>query len=543
MKLAPLINALNICIRFLGKHLFMVAFVFLFLASLYVRVSAVGYPRNPEIYRDYLVSNHIVQFSHERPLTGASNNIFPVLRSSASYPYIWATCLWVYNHFLTLTAVQIVLQMLALFALCAGTKYVFGSEAALFASVWFGLGREFVSHGQSIWQPYTMEAFLYIAWFFFGYAFRKKSAWALSAAGVFLVFAGSFHYSAYTLLPIYVGGALLLFRYGLGRPWLESVVRTLAPMGMMLLLQYTSVLLYLQNIHFTFADLGLGQRIVSGEDGGGVVAHFASNVQIVVRNLFQNTHYTYMLNPWVMGSVFTLLVFYTLWRRVENGGMSVSQKWVAGGLFLAVMVPPVTLAFFNGVLWPYYFIPTYFALLILCAACISYLFLRNKKTFLFAYAIALLFMLAMQPNWNYAFAQISPRQYNALQRVWTDDVATAVSKIQKENGYRKLDFFQLWLVESNTEYRGHDALFWNWLEHYYDTQFVRIVDSGNSYEYLNSDEYYFVICELGSEPVSEFVVTSCLNRFAKVHPDYILEADLGEHFVYRTFLMKKSTSF
>lgn len=540
MKLTPLSKAASLITRFLRSHAVIIVFVFVFLASLYVRVSAVGYPRNPEIYRDYLVSNHIVRFSHERPLTGASNNVFPVLRSSATYPYLWAACLWLYNHFLTLTVVQIVLQMLALLAIYAGTKHVFGAAAGLFASVWFGLGREFVSHTQSIWQPYTMEVFLYIAWYFFGYGFEKKSSWALSAAGVLLVFGGSFHYSAYTLIPVYIIGALLLFRYRLHCSWLESVVRTVVPVGIMLLVQYTSVLLYLQNMHFTFTDLGLAQRIVSGEGGGGFLSHLVANVHIVIKHIFQNQQYEYILKPWVVGSAIVLLICYTLYKRAGKSGMALEQKYVVAGLVLAALTPLVVLAFFSGVLWPYYFIPTYFALIILCAACISHLFHSKKIAFL-AYVCAVLFVMAMQPNWEYAFAQIPPAEYTALQRGWTSDAVAAISKIQKYKGTQDVDFFQLWLIQGNTEHRGHDAMFWSWLEEYYNTQFVRVVDYGNSYEYLNSDEYYFVICEFGSD--SEVAVVSCLDHFHTVHPEYALETELGQRSPYQTFVMKKSALF
>src|SRR3989338_10926533 len=114
----------------------LIIFLFILLLAFILRLQRFDFPLSyvfawGDGTRDYLVADHIIRYQ-ELPLLGPYNLLYEQgMRNSPLYFYFLALLLMPFNHILTLTAVNIVLQMGVIVLVYFITKRIFDESSAL----------------------------------------------------------------------------------------------------------------------------------------------------------------------------------------------------------------------------------------------------------------------------------------------------------------------------------------------------------------------------------------------------------------------------
>lgn len=132
------------------------------LAGFILRALYLDYPLSDIFWwgdgsRDFLVASHIVKYG-EFPSTGPYNLLATVgINNSPVYFYVLAALLTPFNHPLTLSFFNIILQTISLILVYLIARIMFGRGAGLLASSIFAFNPQIIKQSEYIWQPYLMQ--------------------------------------------------------------------------------------------------------------------------------------------------------------------------------------------------------------------------------------------------------------------------------------------------------------------------------------------------------------------------------------------------
>ena len=197
----------------LKLDLYDIAFIFLLVASLLVRIYLFDYPpieaRGIEGSRDYLIARHIAQY-HEFPLTGPSTLIHPLL-SSPIYYYFISLFLIIKDSVLFLVSVFILFQLLTITLIYKIAKS-FNPGTALIAALIFSFSVYILERSGNIWPNYAMQPFVNLSFFLLLLAYLRKSYKLLLFSTFIALFAAALQHSAFAMLPLLIIFVFLILK-------------------------------------------------------------------------------------------------------------------------------------------------------------------------------------------------------------------------------------------------------------------------------------------------------------------------------------------
>jgi len=411
--------------------------------------------------RDYLIASHIVKYG-EFPFVGPYNLLYESgIKGSPVYFYILSLPLLIYNHPLTLGFVNIILQVLVLVLIFLTVRSIFNIRVALIAVVLFGFNPEVIKMSDYIWQPYLMLPVALLSFYFF-----IQRRLLLSTISISLAFA--LHSSAFPWLVIFL-------IWGFSR-------KTLLVFFLTLTLLYSPVIL-------SFSDISnLPAQTVEG----------------YLKNLLN--HLTAFSNTFNVGMIFLigLLMITTL---------LIYRRKPSLGLIMALFLSPILFASFFNKIRLHYLILSIPSFVILVAYLVDLINLRMLR-FMLAFILTAIF----SQNLIFLNQLKTPLGNQHLIDQVADQVILELDQIKKDNGFAKLNFFQ---VKSYTsfDYPILDTILLTALEQKLNLRLSRISDdSPYNHVQINQDVYIILNC-FKIPPTVEF---DCPQAFVKSNQDFKL---------------------
>ncbi len=494
-------------------------------------VRLIDYPKNPEVFRDYLISRHIIQYS-ERPLTGPYNMIFPALRNSPTYPYLWAIFSAISFNPVFLTLINIAMQVIGMWCLYLVGKRLFGTAAAAFGLSIYAATWVWFTYTTEVWQPYTMQAFLLIGLWLFVKALQERQYWTLNFAFVVLVFAATFHYSVFAILP----ALTIIAWYRIYRDY-KSFWALTGPLLSMAIaggLFYLPVFINLWQQGGTTATLGASNLIV--DSAAKYLVHFSENVWLVLDAFFVRFGALPLWRGIALGAVGTAFIAVLIQELLSERR---NERVIYFLLMLAVILQPLVLsAFFNAPRWQYYFIPVLGLTALGIGYVIRTLFSDNLITWALRVALVIILIYVASGNF-YVFSQkpaLAQSQQEFL--VIKTELVKTIEEVKIENGFSDYSFFQFWVYQNGNPFRSHDAQFWSLLEDHYNRQFVELINAGNGYWSTNQSQYLFFSCY----NFSAYEQQDCLTFIQANNPGYEIEKTVFMQGHYSMYLAHFQTT-
>ncbi len=176
-------------------------FLIILLVSFLVRISRFDFPASYTFAwgdgtRDFLVASHILKY-HELPLNGPYNLLYDVgVHNSPIYFYIISLPLALFNNILTLSLVNIFIQLGVIILIYLIAKLKLNYTAAIAAVLLFSFNPEVIKQADFVWQPYLMLPLALLALYL-----KLKGRHLLGLA--ILCLASLIHSSAYPWVPLF----------------------------------------------------------------------------------------------------------------------------------------------------------------------------------------------------------------------------------------------------------------------------------------------------------------------------------------------------
>jgi len=506
-------------------------FVIALVASTLVNIQALDFPKNLELHRDYLVSRHIVVYD-EYPLTGASNQIFPALRSSPTYPYFWAGFLLLKDDLMFLGFVNVFLQSAGIVALYLLARKLFGKGTALITALLFSFSTAALFQSGEFWQPHTLQPFINISFLLLALAYFRKSL-AFLWGGIFIFFfSASFHYSAYALLPILI--AVTIFILKSQKRTLQEYVSTFGFSFFSLLFFYFPVLLFLKEGSFNVGELGISSLLI--DSFGKYFVNLRENISLLINHFFIQISESDLKHVLAIGVTLLSFLFYYFIKNIPG-----EKKKYFSILLVSVSLPLIFAAFLDTVRWAYYFTPIFGVFIIVISEGLNRVFtgnlwLKASKVILVGFFLVVFsgnFTSLKQNSDNKNIADINEGVINALE--------SDIRQIKDSENRQDFDYFKFWVYKEGSRFRDHDAFFWSGLEKGLGQKLVTLVDNGASYREENTDEHIYLICQFFTkvEGEQEF----CTSVFLRENPDRILGEKLFEDFPYSVYKTSRDNSY
>lgn len=384
-------------------------FAIILLVSLLLRISRFDFPASYTFAwgdgtRDFLVASHVLKY-HELILVGPFNLLNDAgIHNSPIYFYILSLFLIPFNNILTLSFVNILLQLGVIVLIYKLVKKIFDYPTALIAVLLFSFNPEIIKQADFIWQPYLA---LPIALLGLYYSSRPFIGLAL------VVFATSIHYSIFPWLPLF-----FLRR----NPFKKRNIKFYV--GASLVTIFSLIIFYLPLIVFYLKN-GLPNILVSSSIYINSVSGYFSNVYYNIKQLLDAF---YLTNVLVL--ILTAGFFISLKRDSKHIKTLI--------FFLLLFILPIIFAsFFNKIRLHYLILSV--ALLPIIVAKISAIFkpmLRNITV--------LALIVIFSGNFSY-FKQEAKNPLDNQRRVdqITSKVLEELDSVKNTDGFSGYDFFQV----------------------------------------------------------------------------------------------------
>ena len=473
-------------------------------ASLIIRINNFDYPLlNGETHRDYLVGRHILNFA-EFPQTGPCclwNGALGEIRNSPVYYYTTAVILGIKDNVLFLSAINILLQLGTIFTTYFLANRFFGKTTALIATILFSASTEVLRQSQFFWQPHLMNAFVNFSYLFLALSYLKKS-YFLALVSIFLfLFGGSIHNAAFGLLPIFyfaIFGVLKNQKSPAHHYFFVIVFSILT-----LTLFYLPWFINLAK-DGSFLKFSPFQRFLVAQP-----SEFAKNFSLVTTTLIK----TFWQNPSFLGSISGLVVLACFFVYFANFKRNVLEKRVFFLiLFFAIIQFLLISALFRAKIWSFYFTPIFSLFVILIAEVINSVLSKNliAKTA----KLLLIFILIKIFSSNFNFLSFTPLVNLKHVNEATAAIENKIFETQKREKLPDLNFFQIKVYSTGVESPATSELvFWSKLEKDLNSKFIKVVDSANSFNFLNGNNYLFLICQSTPRRINE--EKECLAPFSQ----------------------------
>lgn len=477
-----------------------IIFILILLVSFIIRLNNFDYPLlNGEAHRDYLVGRHIIKYQ-EFPLTGPCclwNSTFGLVRNSPTYYYLIAAILSIKDDILFLGAVNITLQLLTITIVYLLAKSLFGPDVALISAILFSTSYEIMRQSLFFWQPHAMHPFILTSFLFLLLAWVKSNYRLLLTSIFFFFFAASLHNSVYAALPTF---ALLIF-YILKRQK-KSIIYYLSVLGVSLT---TFLLLYFP--WFIHATGGKETEAILRFSYGPLFvlspAEFLNGFITTTGVFFKS----FLFSPYI---IFLMLIGLLLYFVLQKDRL---KRYYFSILLIATIQFLLVASIFKSTFWSFYLTPVFGLFIILVAETINTVLSRN--TLLKVAKVALIILLVKVFSFDFAYFYSGPPLKNER------GINAGVQAIKSEVQNISLDSFRFKVYAGGIEsLPTADLPFWSLLEKDLNRKFIRVVDSANSYELINRDDYIFVVCQ--SYPSRIRVDRDCLGPFFKEKNNYRL---------------------
>ncbi len=382
-------------------------FLIILLVSFLVRLSRFDFPLSYTFFwgdgtRDFLVANHILKY-HEIPLLGPFNLLNEAgIHNSPIYFYLLSLLLIPFNNILTLSLINIFLQIGVIVLIYKITKKIFDYPTAVIAVLLFSFNPEVIKQADFIWQPYLMLPFALLALYL-----KLKSHDLFSL--VILCFAASLHNTAFCWIP--------LFFMGISPSSAKNYFKAFIVIFLSLLLFYLPLLIfYLEN---GFPNFSLNIPI------------FVNSFQAYFSNLVLNIQG--LLKAFYLSNIMILILVMGFFVVLKKD----LRKRKAIFFTLLLFILPIFFASFFNKIRMHYVLMSLIVLPILVAR-ITVIFKPFLKT-----VIVLLLLLIFSGNFAYyheaKMPLVNQKKINGL----TQQVINELSSIKKNEGYSEYNFFQI----------------------------------------------------------------------------------------------------
>lgn len=379
-------------------------FLIILLVGFLLRISRFDFPFSYTFAwgdgtRDFLVANHILKF-HEFPLVGPFNLLNDVgIHNSPIYFYILSLFLLPLNNILTLSLVNILLQMGVIVLIYKLTKKLFDYPTALIAILLFSFNPEVIKQADFIWQPYLAYPVALLAL----YLNTSRPYVSLSL----ISFAAILHYSIFPWLPLF------LFRKKSYKFYTKALLITFFSLAFLYL---PLVVFYTKN---GFPDIWVNSTI------------YINSISDYFSNLISNTGQ--LLNAFYLNNV--LIIFLIIGFLITLKKDSMKRKSLIF-IFLLFISPIILASFFNKIRLHYLILSI--GLIPILAACITGIFKPILRTI-----IVLLLIVVFSGNFAYLKETKNPLDNQKKIDKITSIVVEELNKIKKTEGFSDFDFFQV----------------------------------------------------------------------------------------------------
>lgn len=489
----------------------LIIFLFILLAAFILRAQRFDFPLSyvfawGDGTRDYLVADHIIKY-RELPLVGPYNLLYESgIRNSPIYFYLLALFLIPFNHILTLSGVNMILQLGVIVLIYLITRKIFDESSALLAAAFFSFNPEIIKHADFIWQPYLMQPVALLALLLL---LNKFVVLAL----VLLILAISIHISAFSWLPTF----LMICFYFLkkqNRSWIFYLGIVFASIITLSALYFPPFIFYLNSRVHNLFNLSLPAYSATG---------YLENLFL---NIAQFSKYFYLDPLPVMIFLFSGILLVVLSKESHKSKNSFI-------LLLLLFLSSFAAAAFLNKVRIQYLIPSFVVLTILIAKIISQFHSHLK--------IALSLSLVIIFSGNLAFIRDAklPLENQKIIDELTAAVLKKLAEVKIAEGFEEFNFFQIvsFAQDRTTfEYPTLGTILLVPLEKKLQRKLATVSDqSPYNHLQINDKKYLVVFCFRFYEPLNR---VSCEIHFQKSYPDYHLTSSFYSNDRMTLFLAK-----
>lgn len=425
--------------------------------------------------RDYLVASHILRF-HEFPLVGPFNLLNDAgIQSSPIYFYILSLFLIPFNNILTLSFINILLQLGVIVLIYKIAKRLFDYPTAIIATLLFSFNPEVIKQADFIWQPYLALPFALLG------LYLNVSRPYLSLS--LISFATTLHYSSFPWLPLF------FFRGQSYKFYIKALLITFATLA---LLYLPLIVFYLKN-----GPPNLFQRF---PDHVSSLTSYFSNLGLNIEKLLSAFYINRIL------AVFLLMGFFIV-LKIDS-----KKRKNLAFIFLLFISPIILASFFNKIRLHYLILSV--GLLPILVARITSIFKPFLKTL-----IVLLLIVIFSGNFAYLKEAKNPLDNQRKVDRITSNVIDELNKIKSAQRFSDFDFFQVASFADSeivTPYPVLDTFLLVPLEAKLSKKLVQISNiSPYNHFQINKKDYLLVSCFKFSKDGHD-----CLGFFKNSFQDY-----------------------
>lgn len=360
--------------------------------------------------RDYLVADHILTFG-EYPSIGPYNFLFEKgIHSSPLYFYTLAIFLIPFNNILTLSLVNIFLQLLTLLLVYQIGKTLFNSFVGILATALLSLNPQIIKLSDFVWQPNLMLPLALLSLFLLIRSFIKKNLLLSQVSLIIFSLAISMHYSAIPWLPFFSVLSFLILK----RSRKSFSIYILPPVV---------IIISLIIIHLPTFFIGNNVKI--------------SNSQIFSLNFYENFQQffnLFFLESWQVLIFIIGLIVVTIFFKLKN----LYRK----NFFLAlslVILPIFFASLLNKVRLHYLTLSV--PIFVICLAWIVDFITGKQK--LLKLGLAILIILIFSGNFYFFKELKNPLQNYQLINEATNQITAHLEEIKQDRGFKNYNFFQV----------------------------------------------------------------------------------------------------
>lgn len=489
------------------------AIVLILIAGFWLRIAAYDNPlgyNGGDGYDDFLVASHIVHY-HELPIFGPGNDFFPDFRNSATYYYVLAAFIAIWNTPAFLYIVFALLQMVVILGIYAIAEQLFDPLSGIIAAASTAFAPSLIfAEAAFVWQPYVMEPFCVASIYLFVRGMQRRSQKLLLWSLTLMLTALAIHLSILAILPIY-GIALQYCLYKISG--IRSVLIANALGFSLLVIFFALPLIHPASLgawHTPHLDATFALNPIT----------FLGQAGNALRNLLS----VHGISASIPTEVIILIAFAASY--LISSGIPKTKKLIFAALLLIILIYVSALSLLSATNEIWEMVPIFWAVAIVVGVLISFAYNNSRQlwpVWVFV-AIVVISMIVedpiMQPIFSNALVLQRPNQQimdEAMEKLQHD-----IEKVKSQNKYHDLRFFDI-VVQRTENLPVRPAIIWEPLEKDLDTQFVRVNNAYGGYALspLNSGTYIYLVC-MGIR-VADYPSKDCTNYFTATHSKYTIE--------------------
>lgn len=467
--------------------------------------------------RDFLVANHIVRFG-EFPLVGPHNLLADsgIKNSSPIYFYLLAIPLFFYNNILTLSLINIFLQIILIGLIFFIVKNIFDQKTALIATLLYSFNWEVLHQADFIWQPNLMLPIMVLSSYFLILAYLKKDYLNLFYGVFLLVLAIVVHHSGFPWLPMFLMLTVILMKKM--KTTFKAKIGLFIVFMFSVLVLYLPILAYILRNDLKFYTVNSTLTLANLEQ---YFSNFLANIEQVLLAIFPN----YAFNTSLIFLSFLALIYFL---KVKD-----KKKRLMFLLLIMAVLPIFFTSFFNKIRL-HYLILSIPALVIFLSRLIA---IQKNKALM--QILILVFFILLTANLKFLnFPNLFSNQKNIMHV--SKIIKEELTVIQKKDGYKDFSFFQISsyaLDQTLFDYPVLDSVLIIPLEETLN-QKLSTVSNESFFNHIQTGkkDYVLVVCHQFS---NKFNNHDCLNAFVYHNPRHAILKNLYRSYAFSIYIAKK----